>query len=149
VTSVDALRKEARKNRQWASIYPGFRPDSLTRPLLTRGSRAFAANPGQLHRLCEVFLDSVGVADGKDARARFEEAAKLPDLEASTRELCLVLAETDARSLPRFAGEDDAAASPPAAQEAEPAAPEAKAPAEELASPARGGRRRTTTPAAS
>ena len=102
ITSVEALRGEARRNRHWASIYAGFRPNSLTRALLLRGATAFAANPAELLRLCNVFLDSIGVAEGKDPAARFAEAGKLSSLDEQAKALCSLLATTDIRSLPRM-----------------------------------------------
>lgn len=105
ITSIEALRKEARRNRRWVAIYPGFRADSLTRPQLVRGSSRFVGNAAELYKLCAVFLDSVGVADSKDQRARFAEAAKLSTIDQETKDLCSLLASTDVLSLPRIADE--------------------------------------------
>lgn len=102
VTNIQALRKEARRNRGWARIYHGFRAESLTRPLLLRGARTFATNPAELFKLCSVFLDSIGVEAGKDQTARFAEAANSPDLDEETKALCSLLASTDPATLPRF-----------------------------------------------
>lgn len=106
-TSIQALRKEARRNRGWAQIYHGFRPESLTRPLLLRGARAFAANPAQLFTLCNVFLDSIGVAEGKDQATRFAAAAESGELDEETKALCSLLASADASAWPRFAEDQD------------------------------------------
>lgn len=113
IASIEALRKEVRNNRRWASIYAGFRANALTRPLFLRGARAFAANSAELLRLCNVFLDSLGVAEGKDPAARFAEAGKLPGLDEQTKALCSSLATTDLRSLPRYADRSDGPAPEP------------------------------------
>ena len=113
VTSIQALQKEVRRNRNWARIYHGFRPESLTRPLLLRGARAFVANPAQLYTLCSVFLDSIGVAEGKDQAARFTAAADSDSLDEQDRALCSLLAGADLSTFPRFAEDQEKVASEP------------------------------------
>jgi hypothetical protein len=102
MTSLEALKREARRNRGWASIYRGFRPESLTRPLFLRGARGFAASPAQLFSLCTVFLDSINAPAGKDLALRFAGAANLPDLDDEVKALCTTLAGEDVQALPRF-----------------------------------------------
>jgi len=125
VTSLDALRKEARRNRRWAAIYAGFRADSLTRPLFVRGAMAFARDPAQLHQLCTVFLDSVDAPAGKDQKARFAEAAKVDGLDEQAKVLCTTLAETDLANLPAVAPQKDAAPPPDASAASEDSPPSA------------------------
>ena len=134
VTGLDALRKEARRNRRWAAIYSGFRADSLTRPLFVRGAMAFARDPAQLHQLCTVFLDSVEAPVGKDQKARFAEAAKLDGLDDRAKTLCTTLAEADLATLPAVAPQQDAEPAPIASS---PATEDSPAPTSDEPAPTR------------
>ncbi len=100
VTPVQALRKETRRNRDWALVYRGFRAETLTQSLFIRGAREFGANERRLFRLCSVFLDSLGAPEHGGLPERFTKAAALPHVDDNARDLCVSLGGVDFLDLP-------------------------------------------------
>lgn len=90
-TLLGALQAEARSNREWASVYRGFRPQFLTRAVLLRAATRFAAEDSLLYRLCSVFLDSLGIPKDSNLRRRFTYAAESPNIDEEIRTFCLGL----------------------------------------------------------
>jgi hypothetical protein len=99
-TSIQILRREVRKNRDWVAIYRGFRPDSLNRPLFVRGAVAFAASPKRLAALCDVFLDSIGASKHASLGERFAAAREIDELDPALRGMCGNLASIDLPTMP-------------------------------------------------
>ncbi|MSQ23946.1 MAG: hypothetical protein EXR58_05285 [Chloroflexi bacterium] len=129
-TLVHILRKEASRNRDWAALYGGFRPDSLTLPLFQRGALAFANSEKRLLNLCAVFLDSLGAPQNPELSARFAAAAAIPDLKEEQRDLCSALSQVNLLDLPPVVPAEHKDASPSLAVAPEPSSKIDLAPSE-------------------
>ncbi len=98
-TSMESLRKASRHNRSWASVYRGFRPNSLTRSVFLRGAMAFAHDPALMRSLANAFFDSLGIHAARDMSARWARAAEDTRLSDQVREACTLLTSVDFASL--------------------------------------------------
>ena len=96
-TSVGALRKGLRRHQLWATIYRGFRPQTLTRTSFMNGAPAFALDPKRLNELVDLFLDDLGVANGP-LEDRLRAAINDSRIDDDTREAIAILAEADSLS---------------------------------------------------
>src|SRR2546423_1458096 len=73
VTKLATIRKEVRHSQAWRAIFRGWRPDSLTRPVLLQLGAPQIARPGakEFSQLCAVFLDGLGVPPAPNFHDRF------------------------------------------------------------------------------
>ena len=62
---IQAFRRAFRKQQHWARIFPGYRPDSLTRSIVVDRPGGFARDVDRLNELLDVYLDDLGVPMGK------------------------------------------------------------------------------------
>ena len=119
-TKQEELRRAAVRNRSWAKPLRGFRPQTLTKDLALSRAGEFAAAPGLLKELAEVFLKSNGVAEDGRLEGRLAAAAQRTDLPDTVRAICAQLAGT---------GDTGTPATPPSvAAETPPQEPEKPAP---------------------
>ena len=96
-TSVGALRKGLRRHRPWATIYRGYRPETLTRTSFMNRAAAFALDPERLNELVDLFLDDLGVASGPP-EDRLRSAINDSRIDGDTREAIAILVEANSLS---------------------------------------------------
>ena len=96
-TSVGALRKGLRRHQAWATIYRGFRPQTLTRTSFINRAPAFALDPERLNELVDLFLDDLGVANGP-LEDRLRAAINDSRIDGDTRGAIAILVEADSLS---------------------------------------------------
>ena len=133
-TRQEELRRAAMRNKGWAKLLRGFRPQSVTKDLLITRAAEIAAAPGLLKDLAEAFLKSSGVPEGGSLTERLAAAAGHTDLPEGLRLACRQLAGVE---LPEDPPASPDGGTPPA--EAEP---------EQAAEPQRPSRRRRARPTA-
>ena len=96
-TSVGALRKGLRRHQSWATIYRGYRPQTLTRTRFMNRAAAFALDPERLNELVDLFLDDLGVANGPP-EDRLRSAIDDSRIDGDTREAIATLVEANSLS---------------------------------------------------
>ncbi len=91
-TSLEALRREVERSKGWAKVFGGFRPQSLTRPMVVGRSTAFARDAALMRSLVALYLKSIGIPEQGSLVERLVVASARPDLPEEVRETCAQLA---------------------------------------------------------
>ena len=95
------LREEIRNRRVWReTVFPGFRPDSITRSVAGAAAPRFATAPRMLSDLIEVFIHDLG-SEGAEFSDRQLAAASDPRVPPDTQDALRLSAEAkDLSELP-------------------------------------------------
>lgn len=93
---INALRREAARNKAWAKLLRGFRPQVVTLEQLAARAGDIAGSPALLRDVALVFLRSAGIPDSGPLSARLGMAAGRDDLPEDVRSVCALLAGAEA-----------------------------------------------------
>ena len=91
-TRQQDLRQAAMRNKGWAKVFRGFRPQAVSKELVLGRASEFAAVPQLLRELAEAFLKSAGVSEDGRLEERLALAADRTDLPEAVRAVCRQLA---------------------------------------------------------
>ena len=90
-----ALRETLRRRRDWRErVFPGFRPDSITRSIANSSAPRFATSPRALSDLITLYVDDLG-SEGERFRDQLASAASDPRVPQETQVVLRLAAEVD------------------------------------------------------
>ena len=89
---INALRREAARNKAWAKLLRGCRPQVITLEQLAARAGDIAGSPALLRDVALVFLRSAGIPDAGPLSTRLGIAGGRDDLPEDVRSACALLA---------------------------------------------------------
>ena len=102
---ISDLQRRVKADHDWAIVFHGFRPQTLTRSTLTRFAPVFARSPRLHSPLQHLLLDGLAIPAGEDLSTRWKRAVENQALPGELAGLGELLSETPLQDLPQAPSE--------------------------------------------